>query len=233
MTALPFTLRVETTPSPVLFTVHGKLAPKGLEAARIAHNEAAGTDQAITGARSLGDLSHSVFIPAEPDAPADDFLILDYWNSAAGIGMFFSDPEVAKGGPKLFRERETVIWATTPDLPRFAMPGPLGRNDRFAGIIRGMVKSQADAERTLAMWMQQSINTARSRGLLGREFYFRLRAPGQAPSLELLGVDYWFDAEGMQADYADPAMNRLLEGLFIAAPEGGVWKKPEGAWAEW
>lgn len=56
---------------------------------------------------------------------------------------------------------------------------------------------------------------------------------GQAPSLELLGVDYWFDAEGMQADYADPAMNRLLEGLFTAAPEGGVWKKPEGAWAEW
>ncbi|MGD9738345.1 MAG: hypothetical protein AB7U48_02995 [Bauldia sp.] len=70
-----------------------------------------------------------------------------------------------------------VIWATTPGLPRFAMPGPLGRNDRFAGIIRGMVKSREDAERTLAMWMQQSINAARSRGLLGREFYFRLPAP--------------------------------------------------------
>lgn len=233
MTALPFTLRVETTLSPVLFTVRGKLTPKDLATARVVHNEVAGSPQAVAGARSLGDLSHAVFVPALPDAPADEFLILDYWNSAPGIGMFFSDPEVAKGGPKLFRERETVVWATTSGLPHFAMPGPAGRNDRFVGIVRGMVRSQKEAETLLSAAMQKGINTARARGLLSREFYFRMADRGAAPSLELIGLDVWFDAEGMQADYADLDMNAMLSGLFTGAPDTSVWKKPAGEWVEW
>lgn len=233
MTALPFTLRVETALSPVLFTVRGKLAPKDLATARGVHNQVAGSDMAVAAARSLGDLSHAVFIPALPDAPADEFLIIDYWNSPAGIGMFFSDENVQKGGAMLFRERETVIWAATPGLPHFSMPAPTGRNDRFVGIVRGPVKSQKDAERILSAAMQKNVNTARARGLLSREFYFRLGAPGSAPSLELIGLDVWFDADGMQADYADPAMNAMLDGLFTGAPDASVWKKPAGEWVEW
>jgi hypothetical protein len=232
MTALPFTLRVETLTSPVLFTVMGKLAPPSIEKARIVHNQAAGSDQAIAAARSLGDLSHAVFVPAEPDAPKDDFMIVDYWNSAAGIQMFFSDKHVQEGGAALFRERETVVWAGTPGLPRFALPAPTGRNDRFAGIIRGMVSSQKAAEKTLAEWMGKSLNQARARGLLSREFFFR-HAPGGAPSLELIGLDVWFDGEGMQADYAEPAMNDLLGTLYKGEPSGGVYKKPKGQWVEW
>jgi hypothetical protein len=80
--------------------------------------------------------------------------------------------------------------------------------------------------------MGKSVNTARARGLLSREFFFR-HAPGGSPSLELIGLDIWFDAEGMQADYAEPAMNDLLGALFKSEPGGGVWMKPKGQWVEW
>ncbi|CAN5283931.1 hypothetical protein BH10PSE9_BH10PSE9_01590 [soil metagenome] len=39
------------------------------------------------------------------------------------------------------------------------------------------------------------------------------------PSLEVIGVDGWFDAAGMQELYADPAEMEPLSGLFTTAPE--------------
>lgn len=233
MTALPFTLRVDTGVSPVLYTVRGRLVPATIEKARTVHNQVAGSDEAVAAARSLGDLSHAVFVPALPDAPTDELLIIDYWNSAAGIGMFFSDENVQKAGATLFKDPETVVWSATPGLPRFALPAPNGRNDRFVGIVRGMVASQKAAEKILTDAMRKNINTARARGLLSREFYFR-HAPGGSPSLELIGLDVWFDGEGMQTDYSDPAMNAMLDdGLFTAAPDATVWTKPKGQWVEW
>ena len=58
------------------------------------------------------------------------------------------------------------------------------------------------------------------------------RRPG-ADSLEAIGVDVWFDADGMQAVYADPDEMEPLADLFTASPATSVWKKPAGQWVEW
>ena len=51
--------------------------------------------------------------------------------------------------------------------------------------------------------------------------------------MKLIGLDVWFDAEGMQADYADPAMNEDLGAPFTAMPDSSLWKKPSSMWVEW
>ena len=68
---------------------------------------------------------------------------------------------------------------------------------------------------------------------MSREWYFRLTPPGEKPSLEAIGVDVWFDAEGMQEVYAEPAEMAALRGVFAGRPATSVWQKPPGMWVEW
>jgi hypothetical protein len=68
---------------------------------------------------------------------------------------------------------------------------------------------------------------------MAREWYFRLAAPGEPESLEAIGYDLWFDADGMQAVYSDPDEMQPLQDLFTARPETSVWGKPPGQWVEW
>jgi hypothetical protein len=234
MTTLPFTLQIDPTPSQFLFTVKGPLAAKDLEGGRVAHNMAAGSDQGVAAARSFSDLSHAVFVPVKANGSgAGDLLIIDYWSNPAGIGQFFSDPQVLQGGSMVYREREAVIWERTPGLPRFSLPAPTGKNERYVGIGRGPVASREKAETILTEALRKRASVCRAKGLLSREWFFRMSRPGDAPSLEAIGVDVWFDATGMQEVYADPAEMQVLDGLFTGAPETSVWKKPAGAWVEW
>src|SRR6185436_1434455 len=146
MTALPFKLQIDPLAAQFLFTVHGPLAAATLEGGRTAHNLAAGSDQGIAAARSFGDLSHAVYVPVDaPKSGAGDLFIVDYWNSPEGIGRFFSDPQVQRGGTTVFKDREAVIWQSSPGLPRVILPAPYGKNDRFAGIVRGPVASREAA----------------------------------------------------------------------------------------
>src|SRR5215469_2981400 len=72
--------------SPYLRSVRGTLAPATLEAARVVHNQTAGDPQGIATARSLGDLSHQVFVPVDRAGNgAGELLILDLWNSLPGL----------------------------------------------------------------------------------------------------------------------------------------------------
>lgn len=68
---------------------------------------------------------------------------------------------------------------------------------------------------------------------MAREWYFRLAGPGEPESLEAIGYDLWFDADGMQAVYSDPDEMQPLQDLFTARPETSVWGKPPGQWVEW
>jgi len=234
MTTLPFTLSVEPNPSIFLFTVRGNLTAPDLEAGRKAHNMVAGSDQAVAMARSFGDLSHAVYSPVPAaDKGAGELLIIDYWNSVQGLQSFFANPDVQKGGALVYRDRETVIWQSTPGLPRVALPAPYGRNDRWLGIVRGKVGSREGAEKAMAEAMRRQINTARARGLLSRELYFRATQPGEAESTEMIGVDIWFDADGMRAEYADQAKMAGLATVFAGPPATSIWQKPPGAWVEW
>jgi hypothetical protein len=234
MTALPFTLKVDPLAAQFLFTVHGPLAADTLEGGRVAHNIAAGSAEGVATARSFGDLSHAVYVPVEaPKSGAGNLFIVDYWNSPEGLGRFFADPEVQKGGTMLFRDREAVIWQSTPGLPRVHLPAPYGRNDRFVGIVRGTVGSRASAEKIVAEAVRKRINPARAKGLISREWFFRWTPPGEAPSLEAIGLDLWFDGEGMKEIYADPAELTGLAGLFTGPPMTATFKKPTGHWVEW
>ena len=231
MTTLPFKLMIDPAPTQFLLTVRGKMAPANREAGRQAHNIAAGSDQGVAAARSFGDLSHSVFVPVDaPGAGAGELLIVDFWNSVEGLQQFFSDEQVQKGGAMLFTSRDAVVWASTPGMPHFNLPAPTGRNDRFLGIVRGPVKSREAAEKSLAISLKRSANTARAKGLMMREWYFRADQPN---SLELIGVDLWFDGKGMAEAYADPAEMAVFADLFTGRPETSVWTKPEGQWVEW
>ena len=205
MTTLPFKLAIDPVPGEFLLTVRGSLAAPNREAGRLAHNQVAGSDEAVAMARSFGDLSHAVYVPAEaPASGAGELLIIDYWNSAEGLMKFFANEQVQQGGTMVFKnDRENVVWRTTPGLPHFNLPAPAGKNDRYIGLARGPVK------------------------------FFRMSPPGEKPSLEAIGVDVWFDAAGMQAIYADPAEMAGFGDLFTARPATSVWQKPTGSWVEW
>jgi hypothetical protein len=229
MTTLPFTLAIDPAPMQFLLTVQGVPTATDEEKTRAAHNMAAGSDQGVAAARSFGDLSHSVYVPATPDA-TPGLLFIDFWNSVDGLMKFFSDPQVQKGGEIVFQGREPVVWAPSPGLPRVNLPAPVGRNERYVGLVRGPVASRADAEQILGDATRKALNGNRAKGLLSREWFFRADQPN---SLEAIGVDVWFDADGMQAVYADPAEMAPLQNLFTARPATSVWKKPAGQWVEW
>lgn len=232
MTTLPFKLAIDPAPTQFLLTVRGGLAAADIEGGRLAHNQVAGSDEAVAMARSFGDLSHGVFVPVDaPASGAGELLIIDYWNSVEGLMKFFSDEQVQAGGKMVFKaERDNVVWAGSAGLPNFSLPAPTGRNDRYVGLVRGPVASRVDAENLLTEALRQAANGNRAKGLMSRQWYFRADQPN---SLEAIGVDVWFDDKGMQEVYADPAELAPLANLFTARPATSVWKKPAGQWVEW
>ena len=174
MTTLPFKLSVDPAPMQFLLTVRGEMAPPNLEAGRKAHNLAAGSDQGVAAARSFGDLSHAVYVPVEPAARgAGELLIIDYWNSPRGCRASSRNCPSRPRRRCFFREREAVLWQGTPGLPRVSLPAPAGRNERYVGIARGPVGSREGAEKILTEAVRKAINTARAKGLMSREWYFR------------------------------------------------------------
>lgn len=229
MTTLPFTMRVDPTPTQFLLTVEGEPASADRNTTREAHNMAAGSDQGVAAARSFGDLSHAVYVPATPDA-GNRLLFIDFWNSVDGLMTFFSDKQVQAGGAMVFKSRAPIVWAPSPGLPRVNLPAPTGRADRYVGLVKGPVASRDAAEKLLIEATRKAVNGNRAKGLLSREWFFRADQPN---SLEAIGVDVWFDAEGMQQIYADPDEMKPLQSLFTARPETSVWAKPAGQWVEW
>ena len=234
MTNLPFKLSVDPVPAQFLLTVRGPMAAKTLDQGRQAHNTAAGSDEGVAMARSFGDLSHAVFVPVQPNGSgAGELLIVDYWNSVDGLQAFFAQLPEQTAETTLFRDREAVVWAPSPGLPQFSLPAPTGRDERWVGIARGRVASVEAAGKHLTETMRKQVNTARAKGLMSREWFHRLSRPGDSTPPEIIGVDIWFDADGMQEVYADPAEMEVLEGLFTGMPETSVWQKPKGQWVEW
>ncbi|HEY5081521.1 MAG TPA: hypothetical protein VII91_06320 [Bauldia sp.] len=235
MTTLPFKLSVDPAPTQFLLTVRGSLAASTRDAGRLAHNQVAGSDEAVAMARSFGDLSHAVYVPTDaPAAGAGELLIIDYWNSVEGLMTFFTNEQVQTGGKLVFKaDRENIIWQSTPGLPDFNLPAPMGKNERYVGLAQGPIKSREAAEKVLSEMMRKAANTNRAKGLMSREWFFRMSRPGEKPSLEAIGVDVWFDAAGMQEVYADPDEFAGFGDLFTARPATSAWQKPSGAWVEW
>ncbi|HEY1956591.1 MAG TPA: hypothetical protein VGH28_13305 [Polyangiaceae bacterium] len=218
--------------SPVLLTVRGTLVPKSLDAARTLHNETAGSQQGIAAARALGDLSHKVYAPVVKAGGTEDgeLLFLDYWVSPQGIGQFFSNAHVQEQGSKLFSKRDPVVWMPAKGAFAFNLPAAQGRNDRWLGIVRGVVKSPEAAIEAFKKALSPSIVDARKRGQLSHEIYFRLPMPGENLPPEMIGIDVWCDAAGMQEHYKDL---KGLDAAFAGRPATSVWEQANGGWSEW
>ena len=221
-----------------LLTIRGTLSPDTLEAARKVHNQTAGNPDGVAAAKSLGDVSHMVYVPMEHDGHAKaegagEFLIMDLWYSMDGLNTFFADKQVQQGGAMIFSERDPVVWAPAEGFTSFHIPAPFGENDRIIAIVRGTVNSKEEAQKLHDTAMTKTISKARKLGMLSHEAYFRMAAPGSPEALEFLGVDVWMNGEGMGDFYGDEDFLAGFNHLFTSEAADSVWVHPKGDWIEW
>jgi len=221
-----------------LLTIRGTLSPATLEEARKVHNMTAGNPDGVAAAKSLGDVSHMVYVPVQHDGHdktkgAGEFLIMDQWTSIEGLNTFFADEHVQEGGAMIFTERDPVVWAAAQGFTSYHIPAPSGMNDRFITTARATVKSLEQACELHNKAVAKTIRKARKAGNLSHESYFRLAAPGSAEALEWLGVDVWMRPDEMMSLYDDPDFLESFNHMFTGEANLGVWVHPKGDWTEW
>ena len=215
-----------------LLTVRGKTAPSVLDDARTTHNATAGAPQSAAGARSLGDLSHNVFAPIGKDNDGQ-LLFIDFWNSLTGLGTFFSNPQVQAAAAELFSSREGIVWSRLDGFGGFSLPVPTGRSTGAVGLLQVAVTSIEQAASAFTAYASATINTARSYGMVSHSNWLRVPNPGEAPTLEVIGVDFWMDADRMN-EYYDLSLGfEHFGAAFAGAPDTSVWRSAPGDWVEW
>lgn len=213
-----------------LLTVRGTVRSESTQAARDLHNATAGAPDSIAGARSLGDLSHNVFVPAETDAPR--LMFLDTWNSPAGVGLFFSNPMVGEAAGKLFAERDAVLWAPAAGFGSYTLATPAGTSVAGVGYLRAAVTSLDAARAAFLAHASAGINRARLAGQVAHTVWLPMPMPGSTPALEVLGIDYWLDVDQMVEYYTHGDFSHLAP-AFAGRPETDTWKAAGSDWIEW
>jgi len=223
-----------------LLTIRGTLKPTTLEEARKVHNMTAGNPDGIVAAKSLGDVSHMVYVPMAHNGNghakskgAGEFLIMDLWTSPDGLNTFFSDHQVQEGGAAIFSDRDPVVWAPADGFISFNIPAPFGINDRIIAVVRGTVKSLAEAKKLHNTAMTKTISKARKAGMLSHQAYFRMAAPNSPEALEYFAVDVWMNGESMGEYYGDEEFLESFNHFFTAEATDSVWVHPKGDWTEW
>jgi hypothetical protein len=217
-----------------LLAIRGTLKPATLEAARTLHNSTAGAPANVAAAKSLGDLSHMVYVPTTaPTRGAGEFLILDIWNSLEGLNQFFANKQVQEQAGQIFDSREPVVWAPAEGFFDYHIPAPYGKNDRIVALVRGLVQSREQAQAVHNELAGGQVNAARRAGDLSHEAYFRLTPPGTPASLEFFAVDTWMSAEGMREYYDNPEFLTGFSKLVAGPPTTSTWQHPAGDWVEW
>ncbi len=224
-----------TKPLPFyLLTIRGTLSPKTLAEASATHNKTAGDPNSVAAARSLGDLSHMVYLSTDkPATGAGEVLFIDQWNSIDGLNKFFANPDVQKGAGLIFSKRDPVVWVPAEGFYMYHLPAPFGKNDRIVAMVRGTVHSRAEAMALNNQLVAGGINSARLAGDLSHDVYFQLVAPGDPESLEFLAVDIWMNADGMAKYYGNPDFQAGIQKLFTAPPTVSSWTQTTGDWVEW
>ena len=228
---------MSTTHDPfVLLTVRGTLVPSTLEAARVLHNETAGSEQGIAAARALGDLSHNVFSPhlgsKQSSAKQGELLFLDRWVDPKGIMDFFSNAHVQEQANKMFSAKEPTVWMPARGSFSYCLPAPRAKTSRFVGMIRAAIKSPEQAIEAFRSVDAKAQRDARKRGLVSHELFIKVSHPGD-PTLELLGLDIWHDFDGMTEQYSNQGDMAALGAAFAGPPVATVWQEAPGSWSEW
>src|SRR5216684_2688549 len=231
-----------------LHTTRGTLSPSTLDEARALHNSfvTGGPQPEIEIARALGDVSHSVWTPAEgtgslSGAKPGELLFIDYWTSPDGTETFFANPFAQQAADRLFSSREESEWVPRPGAFTFQVPAPAGTPARFLGIMRAPVRSAEDAIAMLSKLVWANLSAARRRGQLSHALFVRpagavaarpasnaRRGASQAPGLpagaaEILAVDTWLTLDGLTEHYADEAAMSGLDQALAGPPAASVW----------
>jgi len=223
----------EKDPNLYLLTIRGTLKPATVEASRTVHNATAGNPQGVAAARSLGDLSHMVYVPTGTNGASSELLILDVWNSVDGLNQFFSNHDVQEGATQIFTDRDPVVWRPAQGAFTYHLPAPVGKTQRWVGVVRGPIHSHEQAIAAHNAFAASAVNQARLAGNISHEVYFRLAQPGSPESLEMLAVDVWMDPVGMANTYSNPQYGAVFGQIFSAMPTATTWQEPAGEWTEW
>jgi hypothetical protein len=217
-------------PEVFLLTVRGTVNTESVAAARDQHNATAGAPQSVAAARALGDLSHNVFLPT--DGSDLRLMFIDNWNNPAGVGQFFSNPQVAEAAGALFKEREVTLWTQAVGFGSYNLPAPSGRSVAGVGYLRANVTSLEAAKSVFYSDAAAHINVGRLAGLVAHQLWVPAPVPGVETAVEVLGIDYWLDVDQMVAFYTDTYMSQLGQ-VFTGAPDTGTWKAAGSDWVEW
>jgi hypothetical protein len=212
-----------------LLTVLGTPNSDTPAAARELHNLTAGDAGGVAAAKSLGDLSHNVFLPA--DSGDKRLLFIDTWNSPTGLGQFFSDEQVQKGGAALFADREAVLWMPAAGFGSYTLPVPSGRTVGAIGIMRAPVSSFEAAEGAFHADSAGKANASRQLGQIAHTLWVPVPMDN-TPATEVLGVDYWLD-KGQMNDWYASATYDDLGPVFTGAPATSTWTPAGADWVEW
>jgi hypothetical protein len=241
----------------VLHTTRGTLNPKTLDEARTSHNAFVmeGPQPGIEIARSLGDLSHTVYTPSEgagnlSDTKPGELLFIDYWADPNGMEKFFSNGFAQEAGDRLYSSREESEWTPAPAAFTFQVPAPAGAPARFIGMMRAPVRSADDAIAVVGKLVSMNLGAARRRGQLSHALFMRLadvvtarpasnarRDGGEsaaAPTepVEILAVDSWSTLEGLKEHYGDAMAMSGLDHALAGPPAASVWEQVSG-FSEW
>jgi hypothetical protein len=217
-----------------LLSIRGTLAASTVEVARSIHNDTAGAPANVAAAQSLGDLSHMVYVPTDrPNTGPGEFLILDIWNNIEGLNQFFANKQVQEQAGRIFSMRDPVVWMPADGFFGYHFPAPYGKNERSVAVVRGLVRSRAEAQTIHNALVAKEVNKARKAGDLSHEAYFRLAPPEAPEALEFFAVDVWTSASGMGQYYENPEFLSGFKDLFAAPPSTSTWVHPAGDWVEW
>lgn len=224
-----------TQDAPIFLTVRGTHSAATVDAARVLHNETAGSERGIAAARALGDLSHNVYVPAagaQSGAKSGELLFLDVWENPAGLMEFFSNEHVQAQGAKMFTSKDASVWMPARGSFSFKFQAPSSRHDRYVGMIRAKITSPETAIEAFRTTISHTVRDARKRGQMSHEIFIRMNPPGDDSPVELLGIDVWYDAKGMAEHYAGSHMSGLAP-AFAGAPDASIWEQAPGNWSEW
>jgi hypothetical protein len=213
-----------------LLTVRGTVAAPSAEEVRGIHNNTAGNPAGVAAARSLGDLSHNVYVGMGEDHERE-LLFLDYWNSLTGLGRFFSDPQVQAGAGMLFSSMDNPVWAAAPDFGSFHLAIPSGKSPAGVGLLRSRVTSIDKAASAFRDYASATINESRRHGIVSHSLWIRVADEGAPP--ELVGLDLWLDAHEMAGYYGRSLGFELLGPVFAGPPDETTWRAAPGDWVEW
>jgi hypothetical protein len=178
-------------------------------------------------------LSHKVYVPVleAGTASANELLFIDVWQNPQGLGTFFADAQVQAGADMLFSAREAAVWMPAVGAFGFELAAPMHQSDCYIGLVRGSVADPAAAVEVFRTLLEPKLGDARRLGQLSHQLYVSLLSGDDADTVELLGVDLWADAQGMQEHYA--ALSGY-DAAFRGEPTSSVWRQASpGNWTEW